>query len=344
MTAGSVTSGMAKTEPGQAALGVGLDCGTMNFVSARRAGKNIGIKKVRDAFLDLKPEHKRMLKLSKTSYVELDGNLLVIGDAALDCANLFNQEARRPMAGGILNAGEVDAQQVIGLMMKEVLGEPGTPGEKCCYSVPATALDVKGSDVTYHRMILGKILRELGYEAEPVNESLAVVYSECAVENFSGIGISFGSGMTNVCLAYNALSALEFSIGKAGDWIDEGAGNAVQMTKAKMCALKESGIDINNPANREQEAVAFFVESLIDYALKGIIEHFHHVKKEIMVPKEIPIVVSGGTSLAGGFLEKFKVRFSALEKGFPVRISDIRHAADPMTAVATGLLMFSQMD
>jgi hypothetical protein len=333
---------MAKTE--SQSLGVGLDCGTMNFVSARKAGDSIGTKRIRDAFLDLKPEHKRMLKLSKTSYVELDGNLLVIGDAALDCANLFNQEARRPMADGILNAGETDAQQVIGLMMKEVLGNPRAKGEKCCYSVPAVALDIKGSDVTYHRMILGKILSELGYTAESTNEALAIIFSECVEENFSGIGISFGSGMTNVCLAYNALSALEFSIGKAGDWIDEGAGKAVQVTKAKMCALKESGIDINNPGNREQEAIGFFIESLIDYALKGIIDHFHRVKKEILVPKPIPIVVSGGTSLAGGFIDKFKVRFSALEKNFPVPISDIRHAEDPMTAVATGLLMLSQMD
>jgi len=342
--AGNVTSKMAKTESDQITSGVGLDCGTMNFVSARKTGKNIGIKRIRDVFLDLQPEHKRMLKLSNTSYVELDGNLLVIGDAALDCANLFNKEARRPMSGGILNPGEVDAQRVVGLMMREVLGSPAVSQEKCCYSVPALALDVRGSDVTYHRMILGKILRELGYAAEPVNEGLAIVFSECAAENFSGIGISFGSGMTNICLAYNALPALEFSVRRCGDWVDDSSAQTVGSTAGKMCAPKDSGIDINSPANREQEAIAFFVESLIDYALKGIIDHFHHVKKEILVPREVPIVVSGGTSLAGGFLEKFKARFSALERGFPVRISEIRHAADPMTAVATGLLMFSQMD
>ncbi|KKL85934.1 hypothetical protein LCGC14_1949780, partial [marine sediment metagenome] len=205
---------MVKAKTEAQSLGVGLDTGTMFIVSARKSGDTIGTKRIRDTFLDLKPEHKRMLRLSKTSYIELDGNLLVIGDAALDCANLLNQEARRPMAGGVLNAGEVDAQQVIALMMKEVLGDPRKSGEKCCYSVPATALDVKGSDITYHRMVLGKILSELGYTAEPINEALAIIFSECVQENFSGIGISYGSGMTNVCLAYNALSALEFSIGK----------------------------------------------------------------------------------------------------------------------------------
>ena len=333
---------MAKSAPKTS--GVGLDCGTMNFVSARKPGNTIGTKRVRDAFLDLDPDKKRMLKLAQTSYVELGDRLLVIGDAAMECANLFNVEARRPMSGGIMNAGEVDAQQVISLMMKEVLGEPSVPNEKCCYSVPAPALDVKGSDVTYHRMVLGKILGELGYTAEPSNEAMAIIFSECVAQNFSGIGISYGSGMTNVCLAFNAMPALEFSIGKGGDWIDDGAGRAVSVTKAKMCAIKESGIDITNPADREQEAIGFFIESLIDDTLKGIINHFHQVKKEILVPKAIPIIVSGGTSKAGGFLEKFKQRFDKLQGDFPIPINEIRHAADPMTAVATGLLMLAQMD
>jgi hypothetical protein len=54
--------------------------------------------------------------------------------------------------------------------------------------------------------------------------------------------------------------------------------------------------------------------------------------------------VSGGTSLAGGFLDKFKERFELHRAKFPIQISEIRSAIDPMTAVATGLLMLSQME
>lgn len=336
---------MAKTQSqGQPQSGVGLDCGTMNFVAARKSGQKVETARLRDAFLDLEPSHKRMLKLSNASFVEIGDRLLVIGDQALECANLFNREARRPMAGGIMNSGEIDAQQVVGIMMKQLLGEPRAPGEKCCYSIPAPALDVVGSDVSYHRMVLGKILGELGYSAEAVNEAQAVVFSECVRENFSGVGISFGSGMTNVCLSFNAMSALEFSIGKGGDWVDEGAGKAVDVTRAKMTALKESGIDLNAARGREQEAIAFYIQSLMDYAIRGIIERFHTVRKEILVPKPVPIVVSGGTSLAGGFLELFRKRFDEHRSKFPVEVSEIRQAADPMTAVATGLLMVAQME
>jgi len=240
--------------------------------------------------------------------------------------------------------GEVDAQQVISIMLKQILGTPQVPGEKCCYSVPAPALDVAGSDISYHKAILGKVLSELGYTSEAVNEAQAIVFSECVSENFSGIGLSFGSGMTNVCLSFNAMSALEFSVAKGGDYVDNGAAQAIGSTRGKICSLKESGIDINSPVGREQEAISFFIQQLIDYSISGIIEHFHKVKKEILVPKPIPIIISGGTSLAGGFLDLFKKRFEGHKSKFPIAISEIRPARNPMTAVATGLLTVSQTD
>lgn len=335
---------MAKNQTSAMSAGAGLDVGTMNLVAARKSAQGVQTTRIRDAFLDLEPSHKKMLKLSNTSYVELGDRLLVIGDEALTCANLFNRDARRPMAGGIMNAGETDAQQVIALMLKQLLGSPVKEKEKCCYSVPAAALDVVGSDVTYHTAILNKILSELGYAGEPVNEAQAVIFSECSAESFSGIGVSYGSGMTNVCLSFNAMSALEFSVGKGGDWVDDGAAKAMNTTRGKMCALKESGVDIAKPDGREQEAIGFYVQNLIEYSIKGIIDHFHKVKTEIMVPKPIPIVVSGGTSLAIGFMDIFNQTFEKYRAKFPVTVSEVRHARDPMTAVASGLLVMASMD
>ena len=325
-------------------LGIGVDIGTMNIVGARKVGGKIIYSQVRDAFLDLPLDNKRMLRMSNTDYAELDGKLLVIGDKALDTANIFNREARRPMSQGVIASGEIDAQKVISLMMKQILGSPKKDKEKCCYSIPAAAVDIQGSDITYHKLILGKILQELGYDPEPTNEALAVVFSECSKENFSGLGISYGSGMTNVCLAYNAMSALDFSLGKGGDWIDNGAAKAVNSTSSKMCSIKESGIDLTSPKTREEEAIGLFVQTLIDYTIDNFTKHFVGVKNEILVPKPIPIIVSGGTSKAGGFLDKFKERFEIHRDKFPIKISEIRAAVDPMTAVATGLLMLSQMD
>ena len=236
-------------------IGVGLDVGTMFIVGAKRANKKIIFSKIRDAFIDLPIDTKRMLRISNTDYVELDGKLLVIGDKALDTANIFNREARRPLSQGIIAAGEIDAQRILSLMMKQALGDPHKENEKCCYSIPAPSIDMQGSDVTYHRSILSKILQELGYAPDPINEALAIVFSECVKENFSGLSISYGCGMTNVCLAYNAMSALEFSLCRGGDWIDNCAAKAVNTTAAKICAIKENGIDLFGLKMREEEGI-----------------------------------------------------------------------------------------
>lgn len=328
-------------------FGVGVDAGTMNFVAARRdSGGSISTTRIRDAFIDLPLERKRMLTVSNTSYVKIEDKLLVIGDEALDTANLFNQEARRPMSAGLITPGEIDAQQVISLMLQKILGDPKKEGEKCVYSVPAPSIDVPGSDITYHSAILKKILTELGYSAEASNEAHAIVFSECVKENFSGLGISYGSGMTNACLSFNAMSALEFSVGRGGDWIDSNAARALSTTAAKMCSIKENGIDISKKQQdtREGEAIALFIQNLIDYSIDSIIKQFSKARNDLLIPKPIPIIVSGGTSKAIGFLDKFKERFEGFRSRFPIEISEIRAAADPMTAVATGLLLLAQTD
>lgn len=325
-------------------VGAGLDVGTMNLVSARRNKANVKTIRVRNAFLDLPPEHKRMLKLSKTSYIDYDGRLLVIGDEAISTANLFNKEARRPMASGLISSGEIDAQGVMAVIVKHLLGEPKVQGEQCCFSVPAAAVDVPESDTTYHRAMLSKILSEIGYCPQSVNEALAIVYSECVDENFSGLALSYGSGMTNACLAYNAMSALEFSVARGGDWVDKGASKAIGTTAAKICSIKEAGVNMSSAKNREEEAIVLYLQALIDYSIDSVISHFSKVRREILIPKPIPIVISGGTSLAEGFVDKFKERFETYRSKFPIAISEVRAAKDPMTAVASGLLLYAQME
>lgn len=335
---------MNKDEKTKDEAGAGLDVGTMNFVAARRNGKNVKTVRLRNAFLDLPPEHKRMLKLSKTSYIEYDDRLLVIGDEAISTANLFNKEARRPMSSGIISSGEIDAQGVMAVIVKHLLGDPKFTKEQCCFSVPAPAVDSQESDTTYHQAVLSKILTETGYSPYPVNEALAIIYSECVQENFSGLSISYGSGMTNACLAYNAMSALEFSLSRGGDWVDRGAARAVGTTSAKICMIKENGVSLTSPKNREEEAVVLYLQALIDYSIDNVIAHFSRVRKEILIPKPIPIIISGGTSLAEGFVQKFQERFELYREKFPIEISEIRPAKDPMTAVAAGLLLFAQME
>lgn len=320
-------------------FGVGADIGTGNIVSARKTGTGVETRRVRDAFLELPLDAKKMLKLANVSYVERGDELLILGDAAMDTANIFGREARRPLSAGLVSSSDIDAMEILALLIKNVLGDPQKPGEHCYFSVPAAPVDRPGQDVIYHRGVLEKIVRECGYTPTAGNEAMAIIYAETAKENFSGIGLSFGAGMTNVALAMNTIEGLSFSVGRGGDWIDSGAAKSIGSTASRICAIKEKGVDLNAPVGRDQEAITFYYRNLIEYAIDQIALQFMSIQGKFSLPRPVPIIVSGGTSKAGGFLDLFKAVFEKKRKKFPIEVSEVRGASDPLNAVANGLLI-----
>jgi len=329
--------------------GVGIDIGTMNIVSARQEDGSVKTRRIRDAFLDLEPEAKKALRMSKVDYYEPDwtDQLIVVGDSALTMANLFKREVRRPLAKGLISSGELDAQRVLSWIIQKVLGVPVVDKEHCYYSIPADPIDMADQDVVYHTEVFRKIIEEHGYVAHPMNEAMAIIYSQCADTNFSGISISYGSGMCNVALAYQTMMGMSFSLSRGGDWIDTHAAKALGSTASRICSIKErGGFDLSNPSkdSREVEAIALYIRSLIRYSLEKIAQRFKMERDTIELPESIPFVISGGTTQADGFMKVFEEEFDAVKKGFPIPISEIRRAKDPMTSVAEGLLVLAMQE
>jgi len=280
-----------------------------------------------------------MLKLSGVNFIDRgEEGIIVVGDAALEMANVFGREARRPLSGGLISAGEMDALEILGVMVKNLLGTPSVGKEYCYFSVPASPVDAD-RDVVYHRGVFERIVTECGFTAVASNEAMAIIYAETAAEGFSGLSISFGSGMCNCALAVNALEGLTFSVARGGDWIDNGAARAVGSTGSRMCSLKEGGLDLMNPQGREQEALALYYKSLIEYCIDKTAAEFAKIRDKFAMPRPIPLVVSGGTSMAGNFLAFFQQTFELKRKRFPIQISEVRQASDPLNTVARGLLI-----
>jgi len=331
---------MGKREAGEIMKGCAIDIGTMNLVSARRTTSGVSIRRMRDVFLDLPKEAKKMLKLSGAEFIERveEDDIIVVGDAAMEIAAVYNKEVRRPLSSGLVSAGELEAVSILGVLIKNVLGEPVIPGEACYFSVPADPIDQLDRDIIYHTGIFDKILTELGFTAYASNEAMAVIYSETSKDQFSGISLSFGSGMLNAALAVNAMEGLSFSVARAGDWLDRGAAKSLGTTQARICSLKEKGINLMGPKTREEEALVFYYKNLIEYVIKHFVAQFK-LKCHLAIPKPLPIIISGGTSLAEGFVDLFSSVFKKYQKRFPIEISEIRHASSPLNAVAQGLLV-----
>jgi cell division ATPase FtsA len=214
------------------------------------------------------------------------------------------------------------------------------------YSVPAQAIDADMPPVTYHERVFNKIFSALGYTARPLNEAMAIVFAECEKENFSGITISFGCGLTNVACAYKGVPIFTFSVKRGGDYIDQFVAKSLNMPVTKITALKESKLSLNSLAEaknkREKQALqalVFAYQDLISYCIDRFVKKFASSSENIDLDEAIPIVVSGGTSCPPGFLDLFKEVFSE-RKDFPYEISEIRQTDNPLGSVATGCLIY----
>jgi hypothetical protein len=326
-------------------LGRGLDIGTMNLVASKETEQGIEYTRMRDAFVAVPLKAKKMMKLSDVDYIEMGDHLLIVGDNALEMSVFLGDgfPLRRPLQDGLIAPGELDSVDVLTFMLKQILGEPQQPGEYCYYSIPANPIDVQ-RDTVYHEGVFHRILTQLGYTAVSGNEAEAIVFAEGVNDGFSGIGISFGSGMTNIALVLKAMGCMEFSVARGGDWIDRGAAVSLGLSQPNMTELKESGLDLMNPVGREQEALAFYYKKLITYAIDNIAKQFMLSGNSFGLNQELPIIVSGGTSKAKNFLEFFKQVFETKRKRFPIKISEIRHASDPLNAVSKGLLVQARQE
>jgi hypothetical protein len=276
-----------------------------------------------------------------------EGDTYIIGSDAFDFANMFGKKVSRPMEKGLISSEEIDAVDVLTLMIKDLIGEAKDKEVFCSYSIPAQAIDGNRS-VTYHEKVFGRILHSIGVNHKAINEAMAIIYSECAKESFSGIGISFGAGMSNVAVSFKGIEALTFSTARGGDWIDNNVANDLKMVPNRVTNLKERYMQLDGSVQikkkqhkRVLEGLFYYHEALIDYTIAKIIKEFNE-KVDIEIDDEIPIVVSGGTSMPKGFVSLFRESLNKHE--LPFEISEVRRARNPLTAVSNGLLVRTMAD
>ena len=111
-------------------------------------------------------------------------------------------------------------------------------------------MDNQEDGIAHHEASIRQILTALGYEADPIEEGLAVVFGEMAASNYSGFGISCGSGLCNVCLAELSLPVISFSIPKAGDFIDTHAAAVTGERATRMRDSKRADLPIERHGRR----------------------------------------------------------------------------------------------
>lgn len=320
--------------------GKGVDIGTMFVKCAYMEDQEIIFKSERNAFSEVEYTGftKKIFDDSKIKYIIKDDKFYVVGDAALQFANIFNKETRRPLSKGVISPTEKEALPMVELLIKSVVGEPRYKDEIVFFSVPGEPL-YADFDAIYHIKTVEGYLKTLGYTPRPINEGLAVTLSELADKNFTGIGISFGGGMVNICLSFMSVPIFKFSLIQAGDWIDQQVATAVDEAASRVSAIKESSLDLSKERdlNKIESAFSIYYNHLIEYVIENIKQEFNKVGGVPGTVDPMTIVLSGGTSLPKGFSQRFKQILDQIK--LPVPVGEVRMAGQPLRSVAKGALI-----
>lgn len=331
---------------------IGLDVGTYTLVCCKRdKDGNFVNKHEINAFIEVPLENDFVFNMMKKTGVPLierkDAKVAyALGESAVNMAYAMNTaDLKRPMKDGCLNPKEKHAQQILSTMIYSLIDELQHDHEKLYYCVPANAINEE-TDADYHSKILGAMFKgfedENGYtlDAHPINEALALLYAELQHKAYTGISVSCGAGMINVCYAMFGSPVFQFAIVNSGDWIDKMAAKAtgesptfINKEKTKLDLTIEPDTLVLRAIKAQYEIM---MQKTITEIKKGIEKAGNKAKSD----RPVDIVVAGGTSLPNGFDKLFGEIIG--QANFPIEVGEIIRPKDPLFSVARGCLLAAE--
>ncbi|MEA1967881.1 MAG: hypothetical protein U9N77_06645 [Thermodesulfobacteriota bacterium] len=323
---------------------VGLDIGTSHIIVAQNKKKHIKSTNQLNAFFTIPYSKfaKSILVENNIFFYEQDQTFYIVGYSAQNFAYIFDTVTKRSMKSGLLCSSEKDGLTVIQSIVLSLIQKPKILGELLCFGVPGEPVYGTGL-VTYHESVIKMFLGRLGYTPISVNEGMAVVLSELGSSNYTGIGISIGGGMCNVCLSYMSFPVITFSIQIAGDYIDASAGAAVGVPATRVKATKEKDFSlVDKSKDRVATALQIFYEEVINKLLSSMERVFATSNQMPMISKPIPIALSGGSVMVDGFQKKFEAALTRIK--LPFEVSSVNIAEDPLNATAKGALIMAMSE
>lgn len=353
-------------------FGKGLDVGTSRLMSSwYDNGKEI-VKSLRDCYLEIKDEDVDFIeKHGDWKLTTINGRSFALADDSLTVSNWLKTNVQRPMANGVLNPTDDDAFDILEELINKLLGPPRYQGEICVCSIPADSYDGE-IDTVAHKGAVKQIVTKLGYSFYPINEGYATLLalnpkSEKDGQSlpFTGIGISFGGGMSNLCLSYKTKPIMQMSVSRSGDWIDamvaktfgkDPATNQYKIKPNQVTTFKESYFSFNKKYSDDElnsfnfktpERKKFFqkmmtnLELYYENLMEFIAASFSLKFKEdnISIENALEIVISGGTSTP----TEFESRFNEILKNseMPIVISGVRKAENTLISTVSGALIWA---
>lgn len=327
----------------------GCDVGSRNLVVAERNEKGeIVFSREVNAFLEFPLENRfmaNMLKKSEVKHFVKDNVAYVVGQNAVEMSQAIpEKQLKRPMRNGCVNSDEAESFFILSVMINSLVGEAKNDKDVLYYSIPAKATNIE-TDLDLHQKVLDTIFKKNNvngktFNASPINEGLAVVFAELEKKQYTGIGVSMGSGQVNVCYSIFSAPVFTFSMVNGGDWIDQQVAKATGMPLSLVNKEKES-IDLTKePTSLFERVVQLQYRILMEKTIAGISQGLQSKIKAISKDKPVDIVLAGGVATPNGFEKWFKEIME--EEKMPIAIGEIIKPVDNLLTVARGCLVAAE--
>ncbi|MFW5903540.1 MAG: chromosome segregation ATPase, partial [Halolamina sp.] len=264
--------------------------------------------------------------------VGADGRLHVLGDDAIEVGDAIGRDPDPLLDTGYLT-GDGWHRDAFAALVEATLGPPAEADDHLCYTTPGAPVDAT-VDTDAHREAVAGVLDDMGYDATPVSEGLAVIYDGLAAENLTGLGIAVRERTTSVCLAYYGVPVLVFSIARGAEWVEAQAAEATGQT-TKTAADRRSSFVLDPLADDDDlgDALGAAYDDLVGEVLDAVDREAGEgdVREGVSVP-----VVLGGEGAVDGLEALFGARAEGAD--LPFSITDAVLADDPARATARGAL------
>jgi hypothetical protein len=201
------------------------------------------------------------------------------------------------------------------------------------------------TDADYHNSILQSIFKAYKVngktiQAFPINEGLALVFAELADKNYTGIGISCGGGMINLCYSIFSAPVFQMSLVNSGDWIDKMAAKASGESPT-VINKEKTKIDLSKtPTNLIERAIKAQYEILILKTVTAIKKAIIDAGAKANTEMPLDIILGGGTASPPFFTELFEEAVKAAN--WPIPIGKVKRPADHLYSVARGALIAAE--
>lgn len=331
-------------------MSIALDIGTRHLRSLRREGGRLVGRKNHAVYLSLpdRPGQRRILEKAAIPFATCDGSLLVIGQSAVETADMLDVPCIPLLMGSRLPEGDPVARQVLTSLVDCLLPIAARSGEVCWMSIPGPV-----DDDSVERRFFTQLIRLKGYQPQIVQPGLAIVLAELGQQEFTGIGCDFGSGYTRTTLAYHGIERLSTCLDKGSDWVDsrlaesegcilfDSEGNRYLNTTSIARWKQVNLISVHKPITEREQQLSLLCEQLIAETLQAVRRELADGPVLRTIREPLPVVCAGGLTRVPGFLEL--MRSMIREAHLPITISEVRPCAEADYVVTRGSLILAEL-